>query len=156
VLRVRGSHLPRPGVPLRHRDVEVLALVPGEVWKRDNVAQVYQETAKRCGLPRALESDGAVELREPAETLGKSGQKPLVIRDPKHFLANKLEALRDKDPQYQAFTKQLGGTRSALQQTELAHFIPPAFKIESALYESRADAHLGVDGSVAFGAPGIP
>lgn len=131
VLRVRGSHLPRRGVPLRHRDVEVLALVPGEVWKRDNVAQVYQETAERCGLPRALESDGAVELREPAETLGKPGQKPLVIRDPKHFLANKLEALLDKDPQYQAFTKQLGGTRSALQQTELAHFIPPAFKTKA-------------------------
>lgn len=131
VLRVRGSQLPRPGVPLRHQDVEILALVPGETWKREDVAKVYEETAKRCGVPRAIETDGAVELREPIETLGKSGQKPLVIRDLKHFLANQLEGLLTRDPQYQAFVKQLGGTRPALQQTELAHFIPPGFKMKA-------------------------
>jgi len=131
VMRVRGSQLPRTGVPLRHRDVEILALVPGQSWKRDDVAKVYQETAKRCGVPRAIESDGAVELREPAQTLGKSREKPLVIRDLKHFLANQLESLLTRDPQYQAFVKKLGGTRPALQQTELAHFIPPGFKMKA-------------------------
>ena len=131
VLRVPQARLPRRGVPLRHQDVEVLTVLPGEEWKRDDVAKVYQETADRCGRPRAIESDGAVELREPAEALGKRREKPLVIRDPKHFLANKFEALLTQDPQYQAFTKQLGGTRSALQQTELAHFIPPAFKMKA-------------------------
>ena len=128
VLRVRKF---RPGVPLRHKDVEVVALVPGQQWKREDVAKVYQETAKRCGDPRAIESDGAVELREPAETMGKAGKRPFVIRDPKHFLANQLEALLKQDSQYEAFTKQLGGTRSALQQTELAHFIPRNFKIKA-------------------------
>jgi hypothetical protein len=131
VLRVPEAQLPRRGVPLRHPDVEVLAVVPGEEWKRGDVAKVYQETAARCGLPRAIETDGAVELREPAETLGKRPHKPLVIRDLKHFLANKFEALLNQDPQYPAFTKQLGGTRSALQQTELAHFIPPGFKMKA-------------------------
>jgi hypothetical protein len=131
VLRVPDSKWTRSGAPLCHEDVEVLAVVPGEEWKRKNVAKVYQETADRCGIPRAIESDGAVELREPAETLGKRGKRPLVIRDPKHFLANKFEALLTRDPQYQAFTKQLAGTRSALQQTELAHFIPPAFKMKA-------------------------
>jgi hypothetical protein len=111
--------------------VEVLALVPGEEWKREDVAKVYQETAVRCGIPRAIESDGAVELREPVETLGKPGEKPLVLRDLKHFLANKFEALLNQDPQYHAFTKQLAGTRSALQQTELAHFIPPSSKMKA-------------------------
>ena len=131
ILRVPDAKLPRGGEPLRHEDVEVLALVPGEQWKRENVAKVYQETAGRCGIPRAVESDGAVELREPVETWKNSGEKPLVLRDPKHFLANKFEALLTRDPQYQAFTRQLGGTRSALQQTELAHFIPPAFKMKA-------------------------
>ena len=128
VMRVRKF---RPGVPLRHKDVEVVALVPGQQWKREDVAKVYQETANRCGDPRAIESDGAVELREPAETMGKAGKRPFVIRDPKHFLANQLEALLKQDSQYEAFTKQLGGTRSALQQTELAHFIPRNFKIKA-------------------------
>ena len=131
VLRVPDAQLPRRGVPLRHQDVEVLTVMPGETWKRDDVAQVYRDTAERCGLPRAIESDGAVELREPAETLGKRREKPLVIRDPKHFLANKFEALLTHDPQYQAFTKQFAGTRSALQQTELAHFVPTAFKMKA-------------------------
>jgi DNA-binding transcriptional MerR regulator len=131
VLRVRDSKLPRRGVALRHQDVEVLAVVPGEAWKRDDVAKVYQQTAERYGLPRGIESDGAVELREPAENLGKPGKKPLVIRDPKHFLANRFEALLTHDPQYQAFAQRLGGTRSALQQTELAHFIPPNFKMKA-------------------------
>jgi hypothetical protein len=131
VMRVRGSRLPRAGVPLRHQDVEILALVPGESWKREDVAKVYQETAKRCGVPRAIETDGAVELREPIETLGKTREKPLVIRDLKHFLANQLEALLTRDPQYQAFIKKLGGTRPTLQQTELAHFIPPGFRMKA-------------------------
>lgn len=131
VLRVRGSALLRPGVPLRHRDVEVLTLTPGTEWKRENVADVYRETESRFGVPRAVETDGAVELREPAETLGKPGAKAIVIRDPKHFLANRLEALLTKDPQYQAFAQKLGWARSALQQTELAHFIPPGIKPKS-------------------------
>jgi hypothetical protein len=131
VLRVPDDQLPRRGIPLRHQDVEVLAVVPGEEWKRDDVRKVYQETAARYGMPRVIETDGAVELREPAETLGKRREKPLVIRDLKHFLANRFEALLTQDPQYQAFTKQVGGTRPALQQTELAHFIPPGFKIKA-------------------------
>ena len=131
VMRVRGSHMPHPGVSLRHQDMEVLALVPGREWKREDVGKVYQDTANRYGVPRALESDGAVELREPAETLGKPRKRPLVIRDPKHFLANQFESLLKRDPQYDAFTKQLGGTRSTLQQTELAHFIPPGFKLKA-------------------------
>jgi hypothetical protein len=131
ILRVPDANLARCGQPLRHEDVEVLALVPGEAWKRENVAEVYQKTADRCGIPRAVESDGAVELREPVETLKNAEREPLVLRDPKHFLANKLEALLTRDPQYQAFAKQLSGTRCALQQTELAHFIPPAFKMKA-------------------------
>ena len=131
VLRVPDEQWTRSGAPLCHEDVEVLAVVPGEEWKRENVAKVYQETADRCGLPRAIESDGAVELRDPAEKLGKQGKRPLVLRDPKHFLANRFEALLARDPQYQAFTKQLSGTRCALQQTELAHFVPRTFKMKA-------------------------
>ena len=52
----------------------------------------------------------------------------MVIRDAKHLLANKFENLLSRDPHYQAFAKQLGGMRSALQQTELVHFIPRTFK----------------------------
>lgn len=131
VLRVPEGQWAGGGKPLRHEDVEVLTVKPGESWKREDVEQVYGETEERYGSPRAVGSDGAVELREPVESLGKQGKRPLVLRDPKHFLANKFEALLKRDPQYQAFANQLAGTRSAVQQTELAHFVPPVFKTKA-------------------------
>jgi hypothetical protein len=117
-----------PDLPLRHEQLEVLTLTAGEQWQREQVGRVYQQIAERCGQPRAIGVDGAVELREPAETLGKPGERPLVIRDPKHFLANKFEALLKRGSYFEEFTKQLGRSRSALQQTELAAFVPPPFK----------------------------
>lgn len=129
ILRVRDW---KPGRALRLQDMDMLALKPGESWKREDVAKVYQGTAERCGTPRAVLTDGAVELRDPVETLGKPGEKPpWTLRDPKHFLANQLEALLQQDPRWEAFTKQLGGMRSALQQTEMAHFVPPGFKTKA-------------------------
>lgn len=125
VLRVSESH---PGTPVRHDEVEFLALVPGEHWKREDVAQAYRQTADRFGVPRAIASDGAVELREPVELLGTPEHRPLSLRDPKHFFANQLESLLKRDPQWEAFTKHVGGLRPALQQTELAHFVPRGFK----------------------------
>ena len=74
MLRVPEAKVQRRGTPLRHRDVEVLAVRPGEAWKCDDVAKVYQETADRYGMPRAIESDGAVELQDPAK-LGETGSK---------------------------------------------------------------------------------
>lgn len=130
---------PRDAGPLRQNEVDVLAVVPGESWKREDVLEVYRTTAQRCGAPRAITSDAAAELQEPIDMLGeilrkklgKAGNKPLAIRDPKHFLANQLEALLTRDPAWQEFTKHIGSTRSAVQQTELAHFTPPAFKTKA-------------------------
>jgi len=121
----------RAGVALRHQDVEVLAVVPGTEWKREDVAKVYEQVEKVYGTPRCIATDGAVELREPAENLGKPGKRPLVFRDPKHFLANRLEALLKRDPNYEAFTRHIGKCRSAVQQTELARFVPPGFKTKA-------------------------
>lgn len=129
VLRVCRS--PRAGVALCHDDVEVLATRPGTEWKREDVAKAYRELEKCYGTPDSVVTDGAVELREPVECLGKPGERPRVFRDPKHFLANKLEALLTRDENWEAFTQKLGRSRSALQQTELAQFIPPAFKMKA-------------------------
>lgn len=131
LMRAPEFPMDRSHVPLRHCDVELLAVIPGEKWKREDVQKEYQKLCEQYGSPRAFASDGAVELREPVEFLGKPGERPLTLRDPKHFLANQIEALLTKEPQYQDFVKQLAGTRSALQQTELAHFIPPAAKMKS-------------------------
>lgn len=132
VTRVREGPTPaRPG-PLQHEDLEVLALVSGRKWGRAEVEKTYLDVEATRGTPRAVLTDGAVEPREPVANLGKSsGNPPLSRRDLKHFLANQLEQLIGADPRYGEFQRHVGGLRSSLQQTELAHFIPPAPKQKS-------------------------
>jgi hypothetical protein len=126
VLRARSA--PSDDGALRHQDVEVLAVIPGTKSKREDVAREYEQLAARFGRPANIVTDGAVELRESVQILENEGKTPRLFRDPKHFLANKLEALLKQDADYEAFSQQLGPSRSALQQTELAHFTPPPFK----------------------------
>lgn len=132
VTRLRQLRTPAASTPLQHEDLEVLALLPGRKWGRAEVDEAYRLIEAVCGTPRAVLSDGAVELREPVANLGKTtGNPPLSRRDLKHFLANQLERLLGDDPRYAAFQRRVNGLRSALQQTELAHFVPPALKQKS-------------------------
>lgn len=128
VLAVRASQLPAPGETLKHGNVRVLTVRPGTTWKREDMAAVYEELAKQSGAPRAVLCDGAVELRDGAECLKSQRSDTLVLQDFKHKAANLLKALLDQDERFAEFSTQLGRTRSAIQQTELAHLTPPSPK----------------------------
>jgi hypothetical protein len=69
-----------------------------------------------------------VELRESADVLEKPGQKLTLLRDMKHVAANIFGKLIGKSDRFAEFLSKLGRTRSAIQQTELSHFTPPAQK----------------------------
>lgn len=131
ILGVRASELPAPGQTLHHSDVHLLALVPGTQWKRDDVRAQYQALQEKIGAPWMLISDGAVELRESADVLQNAGQTPIVLRDLKHFAANKLERMLGSDERYRDYVSHLGRTRSAIQQTELSHFTPPVLRTKA-------------------------
>jgi hypothetical protein len=128
VLAVRASQLPPPGEALKHEHVRVLTVQPGTTWKREDVAAVYTELAEQCGLPRGVVCDGAVELREGAECLKSLRADLIVLQDFKHKAANFLKALLGNVERFAEFNAQLGRTRSAIQQTELAHLTPPSQK----------------------------
>jgi len=128
ILGIRQCDLPPRGQTLRHEDVRVLAVVPGTQWKREDVAAQYRALAEEIGVPKMLLTDGAVELRESAEALEIGGEKPVLLRDLKHFAANALERLIGKTEAFQTVTTLLGRTRSSIQQTELSHFTPPSQK----------------------------
>lgn len=128
VLGVRASRLPPPGTPLKHTDVRLLAARPGTSWKREDVAKVYDELAERHGPPRSVVTDGAVELRESAECLKTRRSDTIALPDFKHKAANLLEQQLARDPRFAEFDTLLGRTRSAIQQTELAHLTPPGRK----------------------------
>ena len=68
-LGIRAADLPEPGQTLPLKAMQVLAVVPGENWKREDVRREYQKLAQRIGAPRYLLTDGAVELRDRADVL---------------------------------------------------------------------------------------
>ena len=128
VLGVRASQLPPPGTPLRHADLHVLAVQPGTTWKTEDVAAVYASLAARHGAPRAVLTDGAVELQDGAEILKKTRADTIGLGDFKHRAANVLKSIVGGDPRFAEFQTQVGRTRAAIQQTELAHLVPPSVR----------------------------
>jgi len=128
MLSVRASKLPPPGTALRHEDVRVLTVQPGIHWKREDMATVYKELADEYGTPRAVLMDGAVELRDGAERLKTRRSDTIVLHDFKHKAANFFKAILGKDERFAEFSSKVGRTRSAIQQTELAHLTPPREK----------------------------
>lgn len=126
ILGLRASQMPPPGVALTHRHVRVLLVKPGVNWKREDMAQAYDELAKTIGVPLAVVVDGAIELREGAEILRKYRENVLILGDFKHFAANVLKKIVGDSLPFARFTSQVGSTRSAIQQTELGPLTPPS------------------------------
>ena len=131
VLGIRLEDLPPPGQPLKHEDLMTLLVSTGEQWKREDVARQYEALVDQIGSPVAINSDGAVELQEPAAALKNGKKRVLVQTDPKHKLANMIKSVIGKEERFVKFQKQLGQTRSAIQQTELSHFTPPKQKTKA-------------------------
>ena len=124
-LGVNTSELPESGKALTHEHVRVLEVKPGSQWKTANMEQEYESLADRYGTPRAVLVDGAPELREGAKCLEERRDDTIVLRDFKHYAANVLKSLLGKDERFQEVGGKIGKTRSAIQQTELAHLTPP-------------------------------
>ena len=128
VLGVRASQLPPPGETLGHEDVRVLMVQPGTHWKREDMAAVYDQLAKRCGPPRAVLCDGAVELREGVKPLENGGCDTIVVQDFKHKAALFLKSQLETCPRFAECITAIGKTRAAIQQTEMSHLTPPSQK----------------------------
>ena len=76
ILGVRASKLPLPGQPLKHDDVRVLELTPGTSWKREDMAEAYEQLAQRCGVPLAVHS-----FRASLGTMGSLTTHQLAVSD---------------------------------------------------------------------------
>ena len=128
VLGLRASQMPPPGTPLTHANVRTLLVQPGTNWKREDMADAYDQLAARTGAPRAVLVDGAIELREGADVLKTRRTDSIVLRDFKHYAANVLKKIVGGDDRFADVLSHIGRTRSAIQQTELAHLTPPGKK----------------------------
>ena len=139
IVGIRTSQLPAVGQTLGLKDMHVLAVVPGQSWKREDVRREYQKLAKRIGTPRFLVTDGAVELRESADIFENTEKPFTLLRDLKHVAANMFEKLIGNSPKFKDFFSRLGKARNAIQQTELSHFVPPPNKAQVEIYELGAN-----------------
>ena len=131
IVGVALDDLPAPGQTLTFDKLKVLAMVPGQSWKKEDVEREYLKLAEQIGVPVYLLCDGAVELREPAEKLENNGQKTIVLGDLKHRAANVLEKEISRGGRFQAFLTEVGLTRNRVQQTELDQFAPPTLRSKS-------------------------
>lgn len=127
-LGVHASALPAGGEALKHEDVRVLEVKPSSQWKTEDMEREYESLADRFGTPRAVLADGAAELQDGAKCLKKRRNDTIVLSDFKHFAANVMKSILGKDKRFQEVVGKMGSTRSATQQTELAHLTPPAPK----------------------------
>lgn len=131
IVGIALEDLPRPGESLTFDKLKVLAMVPGQSWKKEDVEREYLKLAGQIGTPVYVVCDGAVELREPAGKLENNAQKTIVLGDLKHRAANVLEKEISRGGRFQAFLTEVGLTRSRVQQTELDQFAPPSLRSKS-------------------------
>jgi hypothetical protein len=113
----------------------------GAVELREGVPLLQQYWAARQGpsVPAAADSrvSEAVSGDSPLEEGDHAASPedppapspgPIVLHDFKHKAANLLEAMVGKHPRFAEFHGQVGTTRAAVQQTELAYLRPPGKK----------------------------
>lgn len=125
ILGIRLAHLPPPGQALSPKDLQLLALVPMRCCSRQDV-QVELEKAVSCtGVPRIIVNDHGVDLTGGVGFFQAKHPRTVEIYDTKHKGACLLKHLLEKDDRWAAFNQQVGQTRSAIQQTELAFLVPP-------------------------------
>lgn len=131
IYRVTESRLSKPG-PLKAKDLETLALRVGASWTKEEVAEVYRDVAKLYGIPSLLICDGADNLRNAVDLMEiDKAKRPVIMRDVKHFLANRFENILTQDEKYAEFTPLLKATNAAVKQTEMAHFTPRSIRKKS-------------------------
>ena len=128
VVGIRASHWRQLGRPLEHHDLQVLELKPVEQSTGVVVHQQFNALAERYGTPLAVLSDQGSDIKKGLE-LWHAEQPDLNgaigLSDITHKVASVLKSILEKDDRWAQYTSQCGKTKVAIQQTKLAHLIPP-------------------------------
>lgn len=125
ILGVRLSAVPQ-GRPLRHQDLEPIAVVPMTDSTKETVAICLEEAVARTGVPRAILDDHGADLHGGVEIFRQAHPQTSELYDITHKAACLLKARLQADPQWKAYARRLGQTKFAVQQTELACLSPPS------------------------------
>jgi hypothetical protein len=128
ILGIRLRDLPEPGACLRPQDLQLVAWVPRKSWTRQEVDDALEQASRRSGVPRVIVDDHGGDLAGGVTLFQGRHADTVEIYDIKHQAACLLKRRLEREPRWQAFQRQVGQTRCAVQQTELAFLAPPAPK----------------------------
>ena len=125
ILGIRLSEFPE-GRPLCHQDMEPIALVPMTHSTKQTVAVCLEEAVARTGVPRAILDDHGADLHGGVEIFRTRHPETSEMYDLKHKAACLLKARLEGDERWKQYATELGQTKFAVQQTELAFLVPPS------------------------------
>jgi hypothetical protein len=128
ILGIRLCDLPPRGECLEAQNLHLIAWVPRKSWTRQEVDEALEQATQRTGVPRVIVDDHGVDLAGGVQFFQERHPHTAEIYDLKHKAACLLKHRLEKEPRWQAFQRQIGQTRCAVQQTEMAFLVPPAPK----------------------------
>jgi hypothetical protein len=143
ILGLRLSDLPA-GRPLGHQDLEPIALVPMTNATKQTVAVCLEDAVAQTGVPRVILDDHGADLHGAVEIFRTQHPETVEIYDVKHKAACLLRARLEGDERWQQYARQLGQTKFALQQTELAFLTPPSQRSKARFMNLRGLVQWGV------------
>jgi len=128
ILGIRLRDLPKRGECLEHQHLQLIALLPRKSWTRQDVDDALEQATGRGGVPRVIVDDHGGDLHGGVVLFQQRHGQTGEIYDIKHKAACLLKHRLEKEPRWQAFQRQIGQTRCAIQQTEMAFLVPPTPK----------------------------
>ena len=126
ILGIRLSQLPAAGECLRYEDLEPIALLPVETSTKQIVYEQLEAATAQTGVPRAILDDHGADLHGGVNLFCQSHPQTIEIYDAKHKAACLLKRRLGRDSRWAEFSRQVGQTKSQVQQTELAFLMPPS------------------------------
>jgi hypothetical protein len=111
--------------PLTHQDLNVIALEPAETSKSEVVKAELEKAMVRTGVPRAILSDGARDLKRAIGDFCLDHPGTANMYDIKHKVALCLKEELEDDPQWKAFFTRAGEVRRTLVHDPLNYLAPP-------------------------------
>jgi hypothetical protein len=114
--------------PLTHQDLQMLALEPVQESTGRLVEQQLEAVVVQTGVPRQIVCDHGSDVKCGVTAFCQRHPETANIYDIKHKTALVVKHALEADMQWLDFVGEIGRVRLRLQQTPLAHLMPPTFK----------------------------
>jgi hypothetical protein len=127
ILGIRLSQLP-VGRALQACDMRLIELIPRSSWTKTDVDQALEAATVHTGVPCSITDDRGSDLHGGVALFQRRHAGTREHYDIKHKAACLLKHRLKHSPRWQSFSRRVGQTTCAIQQTELGCLIAPAPK----------------------------